>query len=380
MNVLYDKEKQKLKNIVVSSCIQCITKSNDKLCINEGSGGHVMDFINYYDKTNDECLVYCGKKISTKKLDNELLFYSLITNNPNLIKNFSKFIPVFYNKICTKDNESYYSFENVGKYYKKKFDFKIGSQTYYSEENKGSKIKALRMNYIDKNTTTKNFGFRLEGPSGADFRMFNNKVVSFKDSKIEEYDYENFKKKLIKVFDNQNINNLFNEYKSDVKFIKHLKRDYIKNENILLKSSNLLLKCGKQILSSKDYKKLCIKRSRYVIHPFIIFDYLFNDMKEIDDVIQKMEEFYITIINSGSVIKIAPIGSSLLIMTGRTNDITDFTKVKMIDFAHTYIYDSSDVNTSMNGLNITMLDTINEKYVVGIKNLIVSLKVYKMYK
>ena len=181
MNALYEKEKQRIQNIVVSKCIKCITKSNDKVCITEGSGGHVLDFINYYDESNNECLVYCGKKISTKKLDNELLFYSLMTNNPNLIKNFSKFIPEFYNKICIKNNEKFYAFENVGKYYRKKFDFKIGLKTYYSEENKGSKIKALRMNYIDKNTTTKNFGFRLEGPSGADLRMFNNKVVSFID-------------------------------------------------------------------------------------------------------------------------------------------------------------------------------------------------------
>jgi len=303
-----------------------------------------------------------------------------MTNNPNLIKNFSNFMPKFYNKICVKDNDQYYAFENVAKYYQKKFDFKIGSQTYYHEENKGSKIKALRMDYIDKNSTSKNFGYRLEGPAGADFRMFDNKVVSFNNSTVEKYDYEKFKQKLDKLFENnQNINKLFNDYNSSPKFIKHLKRHYIKNENILLKSSNMLLKCGKQILSSKEYKKLCIKRSRYVIHPFIIFDYLFNDMKEIDDVIQKMEEFYNTINNSGSAVKIAPIGSSLLIMTGRTNDITDFTKVKMIDFAHTYVYDSSDVNTNMNGLNITMLNIINDKYTVGIKNLIVSLKVYKMF-
>ena len=372
----------------------CSTKcprSTGTFCINEGSGGHVEDFINFYSNfVGDKCSVSCGKKLNEKKnYDNEVFFYimiNLISNNK--LNEFRKFIPIFYNEFCYNNSNSiFYRFENVGNDFTQeslmKFDFKIGYKTYYQKEKSSGSLssrvlKNLRMDSIDANSTTKIFGFRLEGPYGADFRLYNNKLSYFANNTVYEFNVELFKNDMKNFFKNsvQILN-----YSDSKSFIDNIQKPFPVSDRYIL---NKFLDCNEKILTRKTFKKVRIKMSRYEIHPFIIFDFLFQIFKNYEtgikycnSLLQNLENFY-SVLNMKSDYSIASIGSSLLLMCGlSSNGNFPITKVCAIDFAHSYIYQEED---EINGLNIKTLQKINENYNLGILNLMTSLKLYLKFR
>ena len=396
-------------------CIIDCPNAKGVVCITEGSGGHIEDFIEFFTRNNNKCEVSCGKKLSekNKQYDNEVIFYIMV----NLIKDFEKFrefIPTFYNKFCYKMNTSgdtsgdvlnnkeniFYKFENVGNGITPdtlmKFDFKIGYKTYYIDETIGKsnillkKEKDIRMSGIDKNSTTHIFGFRLEGPAGSDFRMHDNKVSLFLNNKIYEYDVKQYAIDLNDFFKSHRITiEILKELEeTDRKetYVKYIKKPFPVSSRYIL---NKVLGCTDDILHNKIFKKTCVKMSRYSIHPFITFDFLFefykdrNDaLKYCDMMIYDLEKYYEVLWNDKDKdLSIASIGSSLLLIKGidsTNNSKNKKTKLCAIDFAHSYIFDEK-IN-SVNGLDYKLLNNIKNSYRISIKNLIVTLKLFKHFK
>jgi hypothetical protein len=325
------------------------------------------------------------------------------------LNEFRKFIPIFYDEFCYNNNSNsiFYKFENVGNSFNPdslmKFDFKIGYKTYYYEEKSGGSLasrslKNIRMNSIDTNSTSKIFGFRLEGPSGADFRLYNNKLSYFVNNNVYEYNVELFKNDMNNFF--KNSVQIF-DYSDNKSFTDNIQKPFPVSDRYIL---NKFLNCNEKILTQKTFKKVCVKMSRYEIHPFIVFDFMFQifrdyttGLKYCNLLLKNLENFY-NVLNMQGEFSIASIGSSILLMCGlSSNNNLPLAKVCAIDFAHSYVYNNkmiriiNDYNNNkreiiidepkeINGMNLQILRKITNNYNLGVLNLLTSLKLYLKFR
>ena len=391
------------QNLMGTKTPECINEDNicnknEIPCVTGLEGGHEGAFINFI--TNDgKCEVDCGKKYKDKEsIIREIRFYQCL----NDLKKYYKFsdtqkypilkefvdktlstLPAFDGTFCKKtinDVETYYfKIENLtkGMINPVKLDFKIGFNTAWSFD-KGVK-GYIKQFPVDSYSTSNLFGFRLEG--GMNIEQITSLVsktqVKYTNQKTDisyTFDYEEYKNDIILFFDTNYNKDGINKVDSN-KYYGNL-------------VNNLKNYFNKSSLSNIGIKKN--KLSKYSIHPFIIFHYLFqasmcNTNKNKfngcpEKLLLEIQNYYNDFakpnfeniiktkdnISSDLLLSIGLIGSSILLI----RDDNCIVKCKPIDFAHSYfIYDKTQ--ESFNDLY-----KVVEEYKNGIENLKNCLELY----